>query len=93
MIQITLLRCLLAVCTAEGRVKLYRPPYFDFCAEWIEVNHNFSFAFLSNLCITVAFSLSQIVDVSDLLYENLLSMNFGESNNPSTSLSKVTCIS
>ncbi|KAL1203280.1 hypothetical protein V5N11_031874 [Cardamine amara subsp. amara] len=57
--------CLLAVCTAEGRVKLYRPPYFDFCAEWIE-----------------------IVDVSDMLYENLSIMNFGESNNPSTSLSK-----
>ncbi|CAH2064653.1 unnamed protein product [Thlaspi arvense] len=57
--------CLLAVCTAEGRVKLYRPPYSDFCAEWIE-----------------------IVDVSDMLYENLSSINFGESNSPSTSLSK-----
>ncbi|CAN8254842.1 unnamed protein product [Cochlearia groenlandica] len=57
--------CLLAVCTAEGRVKLYRPPYSDFCAEWIE-----------------------FFDVSDLLYDNLLSMNFGESNNLSTSLSK-----
>jgi hypothetical protein len=62
--------CLLAVCTAEGRVKLYRPPYSDFCAEWIE-----------------------IVDISKMLYENLSSMNFGESKNPSTSLSKVTCIS
>ncbi|KAJ4835891.1 hypothetical protein Tsubulata_006149 [Turnera subulata] len=29
--------CLLAVCTVEGRVKIYRPPYCDFCAEWIEV--------------------------------------------------------
>ncbi|XP_060675543.1 uncharacterized protein LOC107404763 isoform X2 [Ziziphus jujuba] len=29
--------CLLAVCTTEGRVKLYRPPFCDFCAEWIEV--------------------------------------------------------
>ncbi|XWS50267.1 hypothetical protein CRYUN_Cryun12cG0073700 [Craigia yunnanensis] len=29
--------CLLAVCTTEGRVKLYRPPFIDFCAEWIEV--------------------------------------------------------
>nr|POF12247.1 hypothetical protein CFP56_41590 [Quercus suber] len=29
--------CLLAVCTAEGRVKLYRPPFCDFGAEWIEV--------------------------------------------------------
>ncbi|AEE78538.1 Transducin/WD40 repeat-like superfamily protein [Arabidopsis thaliana] len=57
--------CLLAVCTAEGRVKLYRPPYSDFCAEWIE-----------------------IVDISKMLYENLSSMNFGESKNPSTSLSK-----
>ncbi|ESQ45600.1 hypothetical protein EUTSA_v10010115mg [Eutrema salsugineum] len=57
--------CLLAVCTAEGRVKLYRPPYSDYCAEWIE-----------------------IVDVSDMLYENLSSMNFGEPNSPSTSLSK-----
>ncbi|XP_019101892.1 PREDICTED: uncharacterized protein LOC104791166 [Camelina sativa] len=58
--------CLLAVCTAEGRVKLYRPPYSDFCAEWIE-----------------------IVDVSKMLYENLSSTNFGESNSPSTSSSKV----
>lgn len=29
--------CLLAVCTSEGHVKLYRPPFCDFCAEWIEV--------------------------------------------------------
>ncbi|TYI14603.1 hypothetical protein ES332_A08G132400v1 [Gossypium tomentosum] len=29
--------CFLAVCTTEGRVKLYRPPFCDFCAEWIEV--------------------------------------------------------
>ncbi|KAJ9130947.1 hypothetical protein P3X46_033911 [Hevea brasiliensis] len=29
--------CLLAVCTTEGRVKLYRSPFCDFCAEWIEV--------------------------------------------------------
>ncbi|KFK34227.1 hypothetical protein AALP_AA5G117300 [Arabis alpina] len=50
--------CLLAVCTAEGRVKLYRPPFSDFCAEWIE-----------------------IVDVTNMLYENLSSFNFGDSNN------------
>ena len=30
-------RCLLAVCTSEGCVKLYRPPFCDFSAEWIEV--------------------------------------------------------
>ncbi|XP_044461569.1 uncharacterized protein LOC123192915 isoform X3 [Mangifera indica] len=29
--------CLLAVCTTEGRVKVYRPPFCDFGAEWIEV--------------------------------------------------------
>ncbi|XP_039068829.1 uncharacterized protein LOC120215141 [Hibiscus syriacus] len=29
--------CLLAVCTTEGRVKLYRPPFCDFGADWIEV--------------------------------------------------------
>ncbi|XP_021300458.1 uncharacterized protein LOC110428852 isoform X2 [Herrania umbratica] len=29
--------CLLAVCTTEGHVKLYCPPFRDFCAEWIEV--------------------------------------------------------
>ncbi|XP_040930466.1 uncharacterized protein [Gossypium hirsutum] len=29
--------CFLAVCTTEGRVKLYRPPFCDFCAEWVEV--------------------------------------------------------
>ncbi|XP_057418381.1 uncharacterized protein LOC130712569 isoform X2 [Lotus japonicus] len=29
--------CLIAVCTSEGHVKVYRPPFCDFCAEWIEV--------------------------------------------------------
>nr|XP_025694792.1 uncharacterized protein LOC112796522 [Arachis hypogaea] len=29
--------CLLAVCTSEGHVKVYRPPFCDFCSEWIEV--------------------------------------------------------
>ncbi|KAG6598500.1 hypothetical protein SDJN03_08278, partial [Cucurbita argyrosperma subsp. sororia] len=29
--------CLLAVCTSEGCVKLYRPPFCDFTAEWIEI--------------------------------------------------------
>ncbi|KAF8379920.1 hypothetical protein HHK36_027385 [Tetracentron sinense] len=29
--------CLLAVCTTEGRVKLYRPPFCEFRAEWVEV--------------------------------------------------------
>ncbi|KAF7816631.1 transducin/WD40 repeat protein [Senna tora] len=29
--------CLMAVCTTEGNVKVYRPPFCDYCAEWIEV--------------------------------------------------------
>ncbi|KAG6480558.1 hypothetical protein ZIOFF_057142 [Zingiber officinale] len=29
--------CLLAVCTTDGRVKLYRPPSCEFKAEWVEV--------------------------------------------------------
>ncbi|GMP25008.1 hypothetical protein CsSME_00002071 [Camellia sinensis var. sinensis] len=29
--------CLLAVCTTEGCVKLYRMPYCEFSAEWVEV--------------------------------------------------------
>ncbi|XP_057951304.1 uncharacterized protein LOC131146048 isoform X2 [Malania oleifera] len=29
--------CLLAVCTTEGRVKLYRPPFCEFSSEWVEV--------------------------------------------------------
>lgn len=29
--------CLLAVCTTDSRVKLYRAPYCDFRAEWVEV--------------------------------------------------------
>jgi hypothetical protein len=28
---------LIAVCTSDGHVKVYRPPFCDFCAEWIEV--------------------------------------------------------
>ncbi|KAI4325969.1 hypothetical protein MLD38_031327 [Melastoma candidum] len=29
--------CLLAICTVEGRVKLYRAPFCDYTAEWIEL--------------------------------------------------------
>ncbi|CAM8980534.1 unnamed protein product [Rhodiola kirilowii] len=29
--------CLLAVCTLEGQVKLYRSPYCEFKAEWVEI--------------------------------------------------------
>uniref|UniRef100_A0ACD5W0Q5 Uncharacterized protein n=1 Tax=Avena sativa TaxID=4498 RepID=A0ACD5W0Q5_AVESA len=29
--------CLLAVCTADGHVNLYRPPIGKFCDEWVEV--------------------------------------------------------
>ncbi|KAL6845634.1 hypothetical protein ACP4OV_025129 [Aristida adscensionis] len=29
--------CLLAVCTVDGRVKLYRSPFCEFCDEWVEV--------------------------------------------------------
>ncbi|KAL5137529.1 hypothetical protein HKD37_10G027882 [Glycine soja] len=29
--------CLIAVCNSEGHVKIYRPPFCDYCAEWIEV--------------------------------------------------------
>ncbi|RZC73863.1 hypothetical protein C5167_049344 [Papaver somniferum] len=47
--------CLLAVCTTEGRVKLYRSPCWEFCAEWIEVK-----------------------DISDLLFDYLISINYGE---------------
>lgn len=28
---------MVAVCNSEGHVKVYRPPFCDFCAEWIEV--------------------------------------------------------
>jgi len=35
--DITCYRCLIAVCTSEGHVKIYRPPFCDYCAEWIEV--------------------------------------------------------
>ncbi|KAM3331816.1 hypothetical protein ACQJBY_027614 [Aegilops geniculata] len=30
-------RCLLAVCTVDGHVNLYRPPIWEFCDEWVEV--------------------------------------------------------
>lgn len=30
-------RCLIAICNSEGHVKVYRPPFCDFRAEWIEV--------------------------------------------------------
>lgn len=47
--------CLLAVCTTEGRVKLYRPPFCEFRAEWVEV-----------------------IDISDMLYDYLAKISFGE---------------
>ncbi|RWW20124.1 hypothetical protein BHE74_00015043, partial [Ensete ventricosum] len=31
--------CLLAVCTSEGRIKLYRAPFCEFRAEWVEVSN------------------------------------------------------
>lgn len=37
MCYITWFRCLLAVCTADGRVKLYCQPFSEFRAEWPEV--------------------------------------------------------
>ncbi|XP_075481519.1 uncharacterized protein LOC142522215 isoform X2 [Primulina tabacum] len=48
--------CLLAVCTTGGRVKLYRFPFCDFSAEWIEV-----------------------MDISEMMYNFLSKINFGES--------------
>ncbi|XP_038885356.1 uncharacterized protein LOC120075765 isoform X2 [Benincasa hispida] len=47
--------CLLAVCTSEGCVKLYRPPFCDFSAEWTE-----------------------IMDISNKLYDYLESIKYGE---------------
>ncbi|OVA04709.1 WD40 repeat [Macleaya cordata] len=61
--------CLLAVCTTEGRVKLYRSPYCEFSAEWIEVK-----------------------DISDLLFDYLLSINFGEVDVPSTNSVQVSSL-
>ncbi|XP_058086991.1 uncharacterized protein LOC131234044 isoform X2 [Magnolia sinica] len=52
--------CLLAVCTSEGRVKLYRPPFCEFSPEWVEVT-----------------------DISDMLYDYFVSINFGEFDVPS----------
>ncbi|XXG76205.1 hypothetical protein AAC387_Pa08g0609 [Persea americana] len=47
--------CLLAVCMTDGRVKLYRSPFCEFSAEWVEV-----------------------MDISDMLYDYFVSINFGE---------------
>ncbi|XP_073037310.1 uncharacterized protein [Primulina eburnea] len=48
--------CLLAVCTTVGGIKLYRFPFCDFSAEWIEV-----------------------MDISEMMYNYLSKINFGES--------------
>ncbi|XP_073016658.1 uncharacterized protein [Primulina eburnea] len=48
--------CLLDVFTTGGRVKLYRFPFCDFSAEWIEV-----------------------MDISEMMYNYLSKINFGES--------------
>lgn len=45
--------CLLAICSAEGRVKLYRPPYHDFCADWVQVMDITDM--LSNYLSTISF--------------------------------------
>ncbi|CAI9108897.1 OLC1v1008599C1 [Oldenlandia corymbosa var. corymbosa] len=47
--------CLLAVCTTEGRVTIYRMPYCEYAKEWI-----------------------QVMDISDMLYAYLASVNFFE---------------
>ncbi|KAL3524457.1 hypothetical protein ACH5RR_017291 [Cinchona calisaya] len=49
--------CLLAVCSTVGCVRVYRMPYCEFSAEWIEV-----------------------MDISEMLYTYLASVNFEESD-------------
>uniref|UniRef100_A0A5B6YNM7 Transcription factor IIIC 90kDa subunit N-terminal domain-containing protein n=2 Tax=Davidia involucrata TaxID=16924 RepID=A0A5B6YNM7_DAVIN len=56
--------CLLAVCTTEGCVKLYRMPFCEFSAEWVEV-----------------------MDISEMLYNYLASIRFGELGVPSSEFS------
>ena len=40
--------CLLAVCTTDSRVKLYREPFCDYMPEWVEVDLN---SFASQYCL------------------------------------------
>ncbi|KAK9293100.1 hypothetical protein L1049_021085 [Liquidambar formosana] len=61
--------CLLAVCTVDGRVKLYRQPFCEFRAEWVEV-----------------------IDISDMLYDYLAKISFGEVDSISSEFSDVSSL-
>ncbi|XP_073016768.1 uncharacterized protein [Primulina eburnea] len=56
--------CLLAVCTTGGRVKLYRFPFCDFSAEWIEVTDISKMMY--NYLSKINFEESQIISSESL---------------------------
>nr|CDM83674.1 unnamed protein product [Triticum aestivum] len=65
--------CLLAVCTFDGHVNLYRPPIWEFCDEWVELEA----LFLPEVKFFVS-----VADVSKLLFNYYKSINFGEDDSP-----------
>uniref|UniRef100_A0A9I9D034 Transcription factor IIIC 90kDa subunit N-terminal domain-containing protein n=1 Tax=Cucumis melo TaxID=3656 RepID=A0A9I9D034_CUCME len=71
--------CLLAVCTSEGCVKLYRPPFCDFSAEWIEYCWKQKVTcFTNTIGKQGSRELNSIVDISNKLYDYLESIKYGE---------------
>ncbi|XP_059300256.1 uncharacterized protein LOC132052640 [Lycium ferocissimum] len=64
--------CLLAVCTTEGHVRLYRMPYREFSAEWVEVMDISSmlYSYLTTTNFQAAtFSASEVADPSQACFD------------------------
>ncbi|VFQ85102.1 unnamed protein product [Cuscuta campestris] len=58
--------CLLAICTTEGRVKVYRMPFCEFKVEWIEVTDisEMLYTYLGNVNFNVSNVSSEVSDTN-----------------------------
>lgn len=64
--------CLLAVCTTEGHVRLYRMPFREFSAEWVEVMDisNMLYSYLTTTNFQAAsFRVSEVADPSQACFD------------------------
>lgn len=64
--------CLLAVCTTEGHVRLYRMPFLEFSAEWVEVMDisHMLYSYLTTTNFQAAnLSVSEVADPSQACFD------------------------
>ncbi|CAD5176577.1 unnamed protein product [Musa acuminata subsp. malaccensis] len=71
--------CLLAVCTSEGRIKLYRAPFCEFRAEWVEV-------------VDISDLLFNYFERTNFGEQSLLSTSFAQKETSASSKSSKKCV-